>query len=140
MPGGNKKVLKAAGLFKYAWPFCYHQALKGWNAILGVSNIKNLRNFTLRDLPFMCCGWNVHRSTVPRNLPCPKRILVKTLCNILKQWSIQFHKDLLFLLIQIWKHKALEQINLFTQNLVTYLRNQSLSSIYWSISPNNKEN
>ena len=94
MPGGNKKVLKAAGLFKYVWPFCYHQALKGWNAILGVSSIKNLRNFTLRDLPFMCCGWNVHRSTVPRNLPCPKRILVKTLCNILKQWSIQFHKDL----------------------------------------------
>ena len=25
MPGGNK----AAGLFKYVWPFCYHQALKG---------------------------------------------------------------------------------------------------------------
>ena len=21
--------LKAAGLFKYVWPFCYHQALKG---------------------------------------------------------------------------------------------------------------
>ena len=21
---------KAAGLFKYVWPFCYHQALKGW--------------------------------------------------------------------------------------------------------------
>ena len=37
MPGGNKKIthtstnlqLKAAGLFKYAWPFCYYQALKG---------------------------------------------------------------------------------------------------------------
>ena len=37
MPGGNKKVihtltnlhLLAAGLFKYGWPFCYHQALKG---------------------------------------------------------------------------------------------------------------
>ena len=37
MPGGNKKVtdtwinlqLSAAGLFKYVWPFCYHQALKG---------------------------------------------------------------------------------------------------------------
>ena len=37
MPGGNKKVthtwtnlhLEAAGLFKYVWPFCYHQALKG---------------------------------------------------------------------------------------------------------------
>ena len=37
MPGGNKKVtytkteswkLKAAGLFKYVWPFRYHQALK----------------------------------------------------------------------------------------------------------------
>ena len=36
MPGGNKKVthtltnlyLKAAGLFKYVWPFGYHQALK----------------------------------------------------------------------------------------------------------------
>ena len=31
MPGGNK----AAGLFKYVWPFFYHQALKGlvtkWN-------------------------------------------------------------------------------------------------------------
>ena len=34
MPGGNKKVahtktnlqLKAAGLFKYVWPFCYRQA------------------------------------------------------------------------------------------------------------------
>ena len=23
--------MKAAGLFKYVWPFCYHQALKGWN-------------------------------------------------------------------------------------------------------------
>ena len=21
--------LKAAGLFKYVWPFCYHQAVKG---------------------------------------------------------------------------------------------------------------
>ena len=39
MPGGNKKVtthtwtnlqLSAAGLFQYVWPFCYHQALKGW--------------------------------------------------------------------------------------------------------------
>ena len=38
MPGGNKKdthtekknlQLKAAGLFKYVWPFCYDQALKG---------------------------------------------------------------------------------------------------------------
>ena len=31
MPGGNKKVtqLKAAGLFKYVWSFCYHQLLKG---------------------------------------------------------------------------------------------------------------
>ena len=35
MPGGNKKVtqtnkkLKAVGLFKYVWPFCYHQTLKG---------------------------------------------------------------------------------------------------------------
>ena len=37
MPGGNKKVthtqtnlqLKAADLFKYAWPFCYDQMLKG---------------------------------------------------------------------------------------------------------------
>ena len=37
MPGGNKKVtrtetnlqLSAAGLFKYVWRFCYHQALKG---------------------------------------------------------------------------------------------------------------
>ena len=37
MPGGNKKVthtlsnlqLLAAGLFKYVWPFCYDQALKG---------------------------------------------------------------------------------------------------------------
>ena len=37
MPGGDKKVthtyanlqLKAAGLFNYVWPFCYHQALKG---------------------------------------------------------------------------------------------------------------
>ena len=37
MPGGNKKVthtytnlqLSAAGLFKYVWLFCYHQALKG---------------------------------------------------------------------------------------------------------------
>ena len=36
MPGGNKKVihtetnqLSAAGLFKYAWSFCYHEALKG---------------------------------------------------------------------------------------------------------------
>ena len=36
-PGGNKKVrhtltnlqLKAAGLFEYVWPFCYHKALKG---------------------------------------------------------------------------------------------------------------
>ena len=39
MPVGNKKVthtltnlqLSAAGLFEYAWPFCYHQALKGLN-------------------------------------------------------------------------------------------------------------
>ena len=31
MPGGNKQAtqLKAAGLFKYVWPFYYHQALKG---------------------------------------------------------------------------------------------------------------
>ena len=38
MSGGNKKVTylnkpaaerSAAGLFKYVWPFCYHQALKG---------------------------------------------------------------------------------------------------------------
>ena len=41
MPGGNKKVTdtqitlqlnaerSAAGLFKYVWPLCYHQALKG---------------------------------------------------------------------------------------------------------------
>ena len=37
MPGGNKNVthklenlqLSAAGLFKYVWPFSYHQALKG---------------------------------------------------------------------------------------------------------------
>ena len=32
MPSGNKKEswkLKAAGLFKYVWSFCYHQALKG---------------------------------------------------------------------------------------------------------------
>ena len=39
VPGGNKKVTywnlqlnakrSAAGLFKYVWPFCYHQALKG---------------------------------------------------------------------------------------------------------------
>ena len=37
VPGGNKKVthtqtnlqLKAAGLLKYVWPFCYQQALKG---------------------------------------------------------------------------------------------------------------
>ena len=36
MPGGNKKVthtqtilqLSPAGLFKYVWPFCYHQALR----------------------------------------------------------------------------------------------------------------
>ena len=26
MPGGNKKVTDA---FKYVWPFCYQQALKG---------------------------------------------------------------------------------------------------------------
>ena len=25
----NPLRLKAAGLFKYVWPFCYHQALKG---------------------------------------------------------------------------------------------------------------
>ena len=42
MPGGNKKVThtkanlqlkaqrSAAGLFKYVWPFCYHQVLKGY--------------------------------------------------------------------------------------------------------------
>ena len=37
MPGGNKKVThlnkpaaEAAGLFKYVWSFCYHQALKGY--------------------------------------------------------------------------------------------------------------
>ena len=37
MNGGNKKVahtwanlqMKAAGLFKYLWPFCYKQVLKG---------------------------------------------------------------------------------------------------------------
>ena len=28
LPDGNKK-LKGTGLFKYVWPFCYHQALKG---------------------------------------------------------------------------------------------------------------
>ena len=28
IPGGNKKP-SAAGLFKYAWLFCYHQTLKG---------------------------------------------------------------------------------------------------------------
>ena len=27
-PGGSKKV-SAAGLFKYVWPFCYNQTLKG---------------------------------------------------------------------------------------------------------------
>ena len=33
MPGGNKKDThtekKPAALFKYVWPFCYDQALKG---------------------------------------------------------------------------------------------------------------
>ena len=35
MPGGNKKVahtqstFSAAGLFKDAWPFCYHKTLTG---------------------------------------------------------------------------------------------------------------
>ena len=35
MPGGNKVNVKvntqrsAAGLYKYVWSFCYHQALKG---------------------------------------------------------------------------------------------------------------
>ena len=29
MPGGNKKVTYTVSLFKYVWPFCYHQALKG---------------------------------------------------------------------------------------------------------------
>ena len=45
MPGGNKKVThtetnlqlnaqrSAAGLFKYVWPFCYHQLLKGYKHI-----------------------------------------------------------------------------------------------------------
>ena len=30
MLGGNKKVThtETVGLFKYMWPFCYHQALK----------------------------------------------------------------------------------------------------------------
>ena len=31
MPGENKRVtLSAAGLFKYVWPFCSRQALKGY--------------------------------------------------------------------------------------------------------------
>ena len=25
----NKPAAETAGLFKYVWPFCYHQALKG---------------------------------------------------------------------------------------------------------------
>ena len=30
MPGGNKKVTHTEkGLFKYGWPFCYDQGLKG---------------------------------------------------------------------------------------------------------------
>ena len=31
LPGAKKKVAQcsAAGLFKYEWPFCYYQALKG---------------------------------------------------------------------------------------------------------------
>ena len=30
MPGGNKKATYTeTSLFKYVWPFCYHQALKG---------------------------------------------------------------------------------------------------------------
>ena len=37
MPGGKKGItyikvthmLSAEGFFKYVWPFCYHQALKG---------------------------------------------------------------------------------------------------------------
>ena len=41
MSGGNKKVthtwtnlqLKAAGLFKYWWLFCYHQAFKGYKCV-----------------------------------------------------------------------------------------------------------
>ena len=43
MPGGNKRVahtwtnlyLSAAVLFKYVWPFCYHQALEGQNGYAG---------------------------------------------------------------------------------------------------------
>ena len=32
MPGGTN--LKAAGLFMYVWPFCYHQVLKGYGQCL----------------------------------------------------------------------------------------------------------
>ena len=40
MSGGNKKVtylkLLAADFFKYVWPFCYHQVLKGKSKVNGL--------------------------------------------------------------------------------------------------------
>ena len=29
MSGGKKNVTHTAALFKYVWPFCYHQTFKG---------------------------------------------------------------------------------------------------------------
>ena len=39
MPGHNKKVTNTStSLFKFTWPFCYHQALKGSNKTIERDN------------------------------------------------------------------------------------------------------
>ena len=36
-----------------------------------------LKNFYLSGLPFMCCKWNIYRSTlIPKKLPCPEKFVV----------------------------------------------------------------
>ena len=64
MSGGNKKIthtwtnlqLKAAGLFKYVWPFCYQQRLKVYGNIIDVfrtlPNIFFSKKFHHRRLTF----------------------------------------------------------------------------------------
>ena len=67
MSGGNKKIthtwtnlqLKAAGLFKYVWPFCYQQRLKVYGNIIDV----------FRTLPNIFLSKKFHH----RRLTFPKR-------------------------------------------------------------------
>ena len=48
-------TLSAAGLFKYVWPFCYHQALKALNLLL---NDYEFRIYFKYCTPHGLCGKN----------------------------------------------------------------------------------